>query len=197
MLAKTHLFFALQFKGQDLLVPRQVSTEKLLVTSGACNCCISNSQQVQSYPAMADRLGRLLLAPQALIKRLLSRHNSLGSSADSSSTDSLQSYGSEDTSDETIEVPEEFQVREFPASSLFSSSKSYDKNEVRMQRRECVAHTSMCAAAVQHQSREDRFYHVFKKGELERLIRTSAPSFQLIKCVYKSGHYLATLRKKD
>lgn len=173
-----------------MLVPRQSQAEYSLLSKGLCDCSSAQSQPNSIYSTVSDRIGQLLGGPQAFVRRLLSRHNSLESCADSSSTDSLQSNDSDECND-TIIIPEEFQVREFPASSLFSSSKSSNDRKVQVHKRRCAAHSTSCAA----HSRHDRFYHVFKKGELERLIKSRTRDLQLIKCSYKSGHWCVTLCK--
>lgn len=90
--------------------------------------------------------------------------------------------------EESVHIPEEFQVREFPASSLFSLSKSSNQNS---DQRLCRHHISSSDA----KSRDERFYHVFKKGELEELVRAYVPSLTLVDTSYCSGHWRITLSK--
>lgn len=204
----------LQFKGQNVLVPRQVSTDYGF-NDEVCNCyegqlqiieteassqttdIDTSVQHIDAYNPKPSKIGQLFVGPKTLLRRLWSRQDSLESCDNSSSTDSLHSSDNdectttEDKSKDIIEVPEEFQVREFPASSLFSTSSASSRTEVRMHLRQCTAHTSVTSA----ESRDDRFYHVFKKGEIEKLVKNNTQGLRVVNCIYRSGHWCATLRK--
>ena len=192
-----------------MLVPRQISAD-CAFKDEVCNCCERRSQSldaentahsldidtttqhIDTDTAVPGKIGQLLAGPKTLLRRLWSRRDSLESCENSSSTDSLHSSDNDDSmpaDDEIIEVPKEFQVREFPASSLFSSSSS--QSEVRLHSRQCTAHTATSAT----HSRDDRFYHVFKKGEIEKLVKNYTQDLRVVKCSYKSGHWCTTLHK--
>lgn len=93
-------------------------------------------------------------------------------------------------SQESATIPEEFQVREFPASSLFSLSKSANQNTARLNQRGCRHQM----AGVEG-SRDERFYHVFKRGELEEMVKSHIPSLTVTDTTYRSGHWCITLSK--
>lgn len=151
--------------------------------------------------------------PQLLFKRLVTRTSSLESCDDSSSTNSVQSADSSDEwvicdekscSDDFVEIPAEFQVREFPASSLFSTSpllnqKSHNSPQSTSQstqpqlpraNRFCRNHPTSPS-----QGRNERYYHVFKQRELENLIKKYAKNLIVSSCTYQSGHWCAEATK--
>lgn len=177
-----------------MLVPRLLSLDTHISGAESCNCYeLQRSKMVtQQANNILNKLERLLLGSSSVVRRLLGRQSSLESSDENSSTDSSQT--NEPSDKDMIMVPCEFKVREFPASSLFSASSSStpSHDDLRGHSRECTSHRALTSPA---HSRHDRFYHVFKKGEIERLVRHNAPDLHVVECVYESGHWCATLRK--
>lgn len=101
-------------------------------------------------------------------------------------------------SHDIIEIPEEFRVREFPGSSLFSLSRS-DRTESGsslLSRRRCHYQPySGSGGGLGAESRDERFYHVFKKGEVEELIKSNVPKLRVTETSYHSGHWSYIITK--
>ncbi|XP_067936815.1 uncharacterized protein [Watersipora subatra] len=184
-----------KFESQNLLIPRHVSAgSNVYVSNSIRSCsCWDNGEKTNESKALSK--WRQLLQ-KVVVKRLYNRYDSL-ESCRSSSSDSLQSsdndeyISQQDISDEIIEIPEEFKVREFPASSLFSTATTSKQHQIRAHRRSCAAHS----APYDIHSRHDRFYHVFKRGELEKLIGSDTRNLEVIKSFYTSGYWCTTLHK--
>lgn len=214
----------LQFNGQDLLVPRYPSVGEdnphcnchrpTTKSSGDQLLTLPNQSQL----SVLDKLERIFVRPFNLFINLF-KLNSHGDSIETgeskdyiNSVPSTQSDTLDDKSinlitkcsnsiysntlshsdyhyDSMILVPKEFRVREFPASSLFSVSKVLN-GKVSVHKRDCVSHSTNPA-----RSRDDRFYHVFKRGELENLIKSSKSNLVVSKCYYTSGYWCATITK--
>lgn len=186
-----------------MLVPKNISEEDSYETPPCnCNCYTKEPGLEKQNNTILYKLERLFNKPSNAIKGFISRHNSVESNGgdDSSSTSSVQSEDSinsddynlrEKIGDTLVQVPAEFQVREFPASSLFSvTQNSSNQKSEEVHSLDCTSHSSS-----PNQSRNDRFYHVFKKGELESLVAESDSKLQVLECVYNSGHWCATITK--
>ena len=165
---------------------------------------------------LVDKLEKLMQGPQLLFKRLVTRTSSLESCDDSSSTNSVQSADSSDEwvicdekscSDDFMEIPAEFQVREFPASSLFSTSPILNQKSNSSNQPKCTS-TKTTQSQLQKgnrlcrnhptnpsHGRDERYYHVFKEGELEKLIQRHSKTLVVSSCTYQSGHWCARATK--
>lgn len=188
------------------------TTEKLCACLPNETSHPNGSNKPQNF--LVDKLEELVQGSHMLIKRLVSRSDSLDSNDDTSSTNSVQSTGSIQStdsgenwvtrdeklcSDADMEIPAEFQVREFPASSLFSTPSQLNQkhhssiptlkstqNRIRL----CKNHPTDHA-----HSRHERYYHVFKQGELECLVSRCTQNLKVLSCSYNSGHWQATITK--
>lgn len=156
--------------------------------------------------SIARKLESLLLKPKLLLRNIYRREensNMMHSYSDTVSLSSVQSSDDSDwticdnqtCSDECVEVPEEFKVREFPASSLFMMQGNSERSSTPTRSHMRTRSNGPLPDAMEGQN--ERFYHVFKQGEIAELVNKRVKGLSLKSCVYDSGHWYATLVKQE
>lgn len=192
----------MQFEGQNLLVPR-VSRD---ICEPEYDREISANTQSKSDVSVSRRLESLLLGPKSLLRKIykgdsisfMERYSDRVSSMNSVqlADDNMWTMCDNQTcSDESVEIPEGFKVREFPASSLLLMQ---NKNKPAATKTRSHMHTNGSVLPLDMVSgQNERFYHVFKQGEIAELVNKRVKGLSVKSCTYDAGNWYTTLVKAD